>query len=94
MTGGMPMARRLPSLVLDATVRVWQLCLSPLFPGSCRFEPSCSSYAREAVAAHGALDGTWLAVRRICRCHPWGSAGWDPVPASTRKLDCRTVRPR
>jgi len=49
-------------------------------PSPCRFDPTCSSYALQAIEAHGALRGSWLAVRRIGRCHPWGSHGWDPVP--------------
>ena len=76
------LARR--ALVL--IVRVYQLALSPaknllLGPSSrCRFEPSCSQYAIEAVKIHGALGGGWLAAKRICRCHPWGKWGKDPVP--------------
>ncbi|MEC9426486.1 MAG: membrane protein insertion efficiency factor YidD [Actinomycetota bacterium] len=49
-------------------------------PSPCRFVPSCSNYALDAIARHGAGRGSWLALRRICRCHPWGSHGWDPVP--------------
>jgi putative membrane protein insertion efficiency factor len=49
-------------------------------PSPCRFDPTCSTYAIEAIEAHGALRGAWLAVRRIGRCHPWGGHGWDPVP--------------
>ena len=49
-------------------------------PSPCRYDPSCSAYALEALEAHGAARGTWLAVRRIGRCHPWGGHGWDPVP--------------
>jgi putative membrane protein insertion efficiency factor len=49
-------------------------------PSPCRFEPSCSAYALEALEVHGARHGSWLAVRRICRCNPWGGKGWDPVP--------------
>lgn len=54
--------------------------LSPLFAGSCRFVPSCSEYARLAVVEHGALKGSWLALRRLARCHPAGAHGFDPVP--------------
>jgi putative membrane protein insertion efficiency factor len=54
--------------------------ISPLFAGSCRFVPSCSEYARLAVVEHGALKGSWLAMRRLARCHPAGSHGFDPVP--------------
>ena len=49
-------------------------------PSPCRFDPSCSTYALEALERHGAVRGSWLAVRRISRCHPWGGHGWDPVP--------------
>ena len=49
-------------------------------PSPCRFVPSCSSYAAEALETHGAVKGSWLSVRRLGRCHPWGSSGWDPVP--------------
>jgi putative membrane protein insertion efficiency factor len=61
-------------------VRGYQLAISPLLPPSCRFYPSCSCYAIEALQRHGALKGAWLAVRRIARCHPWNPGGHDPVP--------------
>ncbi|MEE3102742.1 MAG: membrane protein insertion efficiency factor YidD [Actinomycetota bacterium] len=64
---------------LLATVRGYQH-LAARRPSPCRFVPSCSNYALDAVARHGAGRGSWLALRRICRCHPWGSHGWDPVP--------------
>ena len=54
--------------------------ISPLFPPCCRFTPTCSAYAIEALQKHGALKGTWLALRCILRCHPWGGSGYDPVP--------------
>lgn len=54
--------------------------ISPLTPPACRFTPTCSQYAIEAIEKHGAIKGTWLAVRRILRCHPWGGSGYDPVP--------------
>jgi putative membrane protein insertion efficiency factor len=63
-----------------ALVRAYQLTLSPLFMGSCRFEPSCSRYAMTALEQHGLLKGAWLAVRRLSRCHPLGGSGLDPVP--------------
>ncbi|GIK97249.1 MAG: putative membrane protein insertion efficiency factor [Alphaproteobacteria bacterium] len=63
-----------------ALIRVYQWTISPLLPRSCRFAPSCSEYAAEAVARHGALAGSWLALRRLSRCHPWGGDGYDPVP--------------
>lgn len=61
-------------------VRAYQLAISPLLPPSCRFHPSCSCYAVEALEKHGALKGGWLALRRIFRCHPWHPGGHDPVP--------------
>ena len=61
-------------------IRVYQLALSPLFAGSCRYEPSCSRYAMGALEQHGLWRGGWLAVRRLARCHPLGGSGLDPVP--------------
>src|SRR5688572_3198399 len=66
--------------LLRALVVVYQWTLSPVLGNNCRFEPSCSHYAVEALSKHGALRGSWLAIRRILRCHPWGGAGYDPVP--------------
>jgi putative membrane protein insertion efficiency factor len=63
-----------------AAVRAYQLLLSPFAGGACRFEPSCSAYAMEAVETHGLVRGLWLALRRVARCHPLGRPGWDPVP--------------
>jgi hypothetical protein len=65
-----------------AALRAYKLLLSPLFAGSCRFVPSCSDYMAEAVRHHGACHGFWLGMRRLARCHPLGSSGYDPVPAS------------
>jgi len=61
-------------------VRVYQVALSPIFGGQCRYYPSCSAYALEALERHGAWRGAWLAVRRIGRCHPFRPGGYDPVP--------------
>ena len=69
---------RAPLLV--ALVRGYRRFISPLKPPVCRFTPTCSQYAVEALARHGALRGGRLAVWRICRCHPWGGYGYDPVP--------------
>lgn len=63
-----------------ALIEVYRVTIGPVLGPACRFEPSCSRYASEAVARHGLLRGTWLAVRRIGRCHPLGGMGYDPVP--------------
>lgn len=67
--------------VLLALLRAYKVLISPLFTGCCRFTPSCSDYMREAVIVHGALRGTWLGMRRLARCHPFGGHGYDPCPA-------------
>lgn len=61
-------------------VRAYQLVLSPMLGGHCRYYPSCSAYAHEALAQHGARLGSWLALKRVCRCHPLAAGGYDPVP--------------
>ena len=65
---------------LRLAVRGYRLLISPLLGPSCRFFPSCSAYAEEALQRHGALHGSWLAARRLCRCGPWHPGGADPVP--------------
>jgi hypothetical protein len=72
--------RLLPRRSLMAAVRAYQLIFSPLLPPSCRFTPSCSAYAHEALTRHGAVRGSWFAARRLARCHPWNPGGYDPVP--------------
>ena len=62
-------------------LRAYKLLISPLFAGSCRYLPSCADYTSQAVERHGVAAGVWLGCRRLCRCHPFGSAGLDPVPA-------------
>lgn len=66
--------------LLIGAARAWQLGPSLLLPPTCRYSPSCSAYAIEALRRYGAVKGSWLAARRIARCHPWGSHGPDPVP--------------
>ena len=78
---------RLPSLVLRLVIRLYQLFIAPLLGPRCRFHPSCSAYAAEAITRHGALAGVWLAVKRLARCHPWGDGGYDPVPESLTPLN-------
>ena len=75
----------MPARAILVALRAYKLALSPLFAGSCRFLPSCSDYMAEAVSRHGAAWGVWLGLARLARCHPLGSAGYDPVPAWTRR---------
>lgn len=66
-------------------VRVYQLAVSPWLPVSCRFQPTCSDYAIDALRRHGIGRGAWLAAKRLGRCHPWGGCGFDPVPPHRRE---------
>lgn len=66
--------------LLLVLVRGYRRYISPLTPPSCIYHPTCSAYALEAIGRHGALRGSWLTLRRLARCHPWGSGGYDPVP--------------
>ncbi len=68
-------------------VRLYRLAISPWLGANCRFDPTCSNYAIEALQVHGILKGTWLAVKRIGRCHPWGGSGYDPVPDIPEDID-------
>jgi putative membrane protein insertion efficiency factor len=61
-------------------IKIYQLLISPLFPSSCRYTPTCSYYAAEALKKHGLFKGGWLGIKRISKCHPWGGSGYDPVP--------------
>ncbi len=74
-------AHRWPSLGLLGLIQLYKWTLSPLIGRDCRYLPTCSSYAADAIRAHGAWAGGWMAAARICRCHPWGGHGWDPAPA-------------
>ncbi|MBI1453385.1 MULTISPECIES: membrane protein insertion efficiency factor YidD [Acinetobacter] len=77
-------------------IRFYQIVISPLLGPRCRYIPTCSQYSLEAIHRHGAVRGVWLSVHRICRCHPWGGSGYDPVPAkavrfiSFQQIDSQT----
>ncbi|MDH3737545.1 MAG: membrane protein insertion efficiency factor YidD [Alphaproteobacteria bacterium] len=68
------------SLILRGLIIAYRYGLSPVLGANCRYAPSCSAYAQEAIDVHGPWTGSWLAVKRVSRCHPWGGAGYDPVP--------------
>ncbi len=68
------------ALLLRSLILSYRWLVSPVLPTNCRFHPTCSDYAAQAIARHGALAGAWLALKRIARCHPWGGDGPDPVP--------------
>lgn len=70
----------LPRAAATAPIRMYQKLASPLLPPSCRFRPTCSTYAITSIERHGLLRGGWLALRRIAKCHPWNPGGFDPVP--------------
>jgi putative membrane protein insertion efficiency factor len=74
--GELRLSQRLAVGVLHA----YKLLISPLFTGACRFHPSCSTYMAEAIRTHGVVEGVWLGIRRLARCHPLGPSGFDPVP--------------
>lgn len=72
--------KRFPASVLLLLIKFYQYCISPLKPSCCRYIPTCSQYASEAILKYGPLKGSWLAIKRLFRCHPWGGSGYDPVP--------------
>lgn len=74
------MIKRALVWLLSLPVRLYRLVLSPILPASCRYHPTCSAYALEALQVHGPFKGLWLAAKRLGRCHPWGGHGLDPVP--------------
>ena len=74
--------------MMRGAIRFYQLFISPLTPGYCRYFPSCSAYGMTAIARHGALKGGWQTLRRILRCHPWAGWGFDPVPEVERHNRC------
>jgi putative membrane protein insertion efficiency factor len=88
------MSRRPVAGVLLAVIRFYRTAISPAFPPSCRYVPSCSAYAAEAIALHGAGRGSWLALRRLLRCHPFHAGGHDPVPPAVVPGGERPPAPR
>lgn len=72
--------RKLISTLLILPIRFYRAAISPMFPPACRYVPTCSQYAIEAITKYGPVKGLWLAVKRLLRCHPWGGSGFDPVP--------------
>ncbi|MBQ9546623.1 MAG: membrane protein insertion efficiency factor YidD [Bacteroidales bacterium] len=68
------------SAIMLALIAFYRTCISPLTPPACRYTPTCSQYAKEAITKYGPFRGAWLALRRILRCNPWGGSGYDPVP--------------
>lgn len=81
-------AARAAERLLVGAIRAYQLTLSPWIGRQCRYLPTCSEYAIDAIERRGVVRGSWLAVRRIARCHPWGGSGYDPVPsAATERGD-------
>jgi len=70
--------------LLIGLLKAYRAVISPLYGQVCRYYPSCSAYALEAVTVHGSVRGSWLAVRRLARCHPWAAGGYDPVPPATK----------
>jgi len=71
-------------LLLKAPIHAYRLLLSPWLAANCRYRPTCSAFALEAIETHGAARGVWLAAKRLARCHPWGGSGYDPVPPDDR----------
>jgi len=71
--------------LLIGSIHLYRLTLSPWIGQGCRFTPTCSAFAEEAILRHGAVRGSWLAIRRLARCHPWGGSGYDPVPQHSHR---------
>ncbi|MCK5040747.1 MAG: membrane protein insertion efficiency factor YidD [Sphingomonadales bacterium] len=73
------------AFVAKGFIKLYSRFISPMLAPSCRYQPTCSAYAVEAIESHGGIKGVWLALRRIGRCHPWGGEGFDPVPENHKK---------
>lgn len=74
------MIKRIFTIIFLVPIKFYQYCISPLTPPTCRYIPTCSQYAVEAIRKYGPFKGTWLTIKRLLRCHPWGGSGYDPVP--------------
>lgn len=74
------MIKRIFTIIFLVPIKFYQYCISPLTPPTCRYIPTCSQYAVEAIQKYGPFKGTWLTIKRLLRCHPWGGSGYDPVP--------------
>lgn len=72
--------KRMFTWILLLPVYFYRKCISPFTPSACRYTPTCSEYMVQALKKHGPVKGLWLGIKRICRCHPWGGSGYDPVP--------------
>ncbi len=79
--------------LLIGLIKAYRLLISPLYGQVCRYYPSCSAYALEAVQVHGSAKGSWLAIRRLARCHPWAPGGVDKVPPRSSRRSCFSARP-
>ena len=79
------MLRPIVTKFLLGLIKLYQTLISPLTPSTCRFQPTCSHYAKEAIIVHGARKGSVLALKRLFKCHPWGKSGFDPVPPKNNK---------
>ena len=76
--------------ILQTLIKFYYWCISPLLGNRCRFVPSCSEYANQALEHHGAVRGSLLTLNRICKCHPWGGSGYDPVPEKTSDANSKS----
>lgn len=85
--------KRVMRRVMQAPIHVYRKVISPLKPPTCRFYPTCSAYALEAIEKHGAAKGGWLAIKRIARCHPFHPGGFDPVPPASNEAADEGERP-
>ncbi|MEA1873773.1 MAG: membrane protein insertion efficiency factor YidD [Bacteroidota bacterium] len=84
--------KRVITLALIAIVKFYKLVISPWTPSSCRHVPTCSSYAIEALQKHGPVKGLWLSVKRLSKCHPWGTSGYDPVPKTKTRIKVEKLK--